>query len=297
MSGSTILPATARQMLSEPVIATLCTVGVDGFPHATPVWVDVEGDLNVDGVTNLASLTYNLGAALPVFTNAGVPVDGTTLDNIAPAGALLIDTTNKTLYQNTGTISASTWTVFSLTSGSGAFTGTFQGIIGGVTPAALTATTVHATGAATLDSTLIVTGAITASGGVNGAIGGGTPAAGAFTTASVSGLFKNSVQTTISASATQTRAGGTALTKGVNNITTCAVSGDAVTMPALAAGNSVVIFNNGAQPASVFPDGASDTIDGGSGGAAVTLTNGKRCIYFCLATNTIISAQLGVVSA
>lgn len=60
MSGSTILPATARQMLSEPVIATLCTVGVDGFPHATPVWVDVEGDLIAINTARGRSKTSNL---------------------------------------------------------------------------------------------------------------------------------------------------------------------------------------------------------------------------------------------
>ena len=74
-------------------------------------------------------------------------------------------------------------------------------------------------------------------------------------------------------------------------------SGDAVTLPALTAGQSVEVFNDGANPMKVFPNGASDTIDGGSGGASVTLTNAKRAKFICVAANTIISAQLGAVSA
>ena len=47
-----------------------------------------------------------------VNTNAGVPSNGTagTLAGIAPKGALLIDTTNAALYQNTNTQASPTWT-------------------------------------------------------------------------------------------------------------------------------------------------------------------------------------------
>ena len=45
------------------------------------------------------------------FLNAGAPVNGTTFDEIAEKGALLIDTTNAKLYINTGTKSASVSTV------------------------------------------------------------------------------------------------------------------------------------------------------------------------------------------
>ena len=43
------------------------------------------------------------------YRNAGAPVDGTTLDEIAEKGALLIDTTNANLYINAGTKSSSVW--------------------------------------------------------------------------------------------------------------------------------------------------------------------------------------------
>jgi hypothetical protein len=46
-----------------------------------------------------------------LFFNAGAPVNGTTFDEIAEKGALLVDTTNAKLYINTGTKSASTWVV------------------------------------------------------------------------------------------------------------------------------------------------------------------------------------------
>lgn len=42
MSERTLNEA-AKAMLAEPVIANLATVGADGTPHVTPVWVDVDG--------------------------------------------------------------------------------------------------------------------------------------------------------------------------------------------------------------------------------------------------------------
>ena len=52
------------------------------------------------------------GAAIPVFTVAGSPVNGTsgTLAGIAPPGSLLVDITGKLLYQNTNTQASPTWT-------------------------------------------------------------------------------------------------------------------------------------------------------------------------------------------
>ncbi len=45
-----------------------------------------------------------------IFTNAGAPSDGVTLDNVAGRGSLCIDVTNGFLYINTGTITDSVWT-------------------------------------------------------------------------------------------------------------------------------------------------------------------------------------------
>jgi len=43
------------------------------------------------------------------YTNAGIPASG-FLNAVAQKGALVIDTTNGTLYQNTGTLAATVWT-------------------------------------------------------------------------------------------------------------------------------------------------------------------------------------------
>jgi hypothetical protein len=44
-----------------------------------------------------------------LLTGSGAPVNGTTGDEVSPKGGLYFDITNGTLYQNTGTISASVW--------------------------------------------------------------------------------------------------------------------------------------------------------------------------------------------
>jgi len=111
------------------------------------------------------------------------------------------------------------------------------------------------------------------------------------------GLNTESVANGLTASATQTLAGGTALTKRINRVTTVAASGNAVTLPALGIGQSVDIYNAGANPMKVFPNASGVAIDGGTAGASVTLTNALRCRFTCVAANTVISAQLGAVSA
>lgn len=214
----------------------------------------------------------------PPYTNAGAPTSGGsgTLLGTAEKGALLIDTTNGTLYQCSASSSSSiTWTQFTTASGSGAFTGTYNGTVGATTPADGKFTTLSTSGLATLASAT-VTG-----------------------TLSVGGLELNSVANALSSSATKTRAGGTALTKQFNRVTTVATSGDAVTLPALAAGQWCIVFNDHASKnIIVFANGASDQIDGQTADTGyVTLSATKRAIFICFATNVIISAQLGVASA
>jgi hypothetical protein len=53
------------------------------------------------------------------WSNAGAPTNGGagTLFNITQPGDLLVDTTNKTLYQNTGTSASPTWTLIEAASG------------------------------------------------------------------------------------------------------------------------------------------------------------------------------------
>jgi len=97
--------------------------------------------------------------------------------------------------------------------------------------AALTVgTTLGVTGAATLSSTLGVTGNATFSANV-----------------------VRSVAAAVTASTTHTQAGGTALTKDVNNVSVCANVDDAVTLPTAVAGMTVVVINNGAQNLRIWP--------------------------------------------
>lgn len=81
----------------------------------------------------------------------------------------------------------------------------------------------------------------------------------------------------------------------VNVLSTVAAS-TGVILPAAVVGNIVYIENAGANAVQVYGNG-SDTIDGVAAATGVPLTNAKRCMYICIAANTYISAQLGVVSA
>lgn len=107
----------------------------------------------------------------------------------------------------------------------------------------------------------------------------------------------NKVVTGIVASTTQTLAAATAMTGDVNVIATSANSGDAVKLPAMAVGDSCEVYNDGANPVKVFPNTSAGTIDGGSAGAAATLTNAKRAKFTQISATAVKSAQLGVASA
>lgn len=42
---STMLSPSAANLLDRPVLAVLTTLNADGSPHATPLWIDREGDV------------------------------------------------------------------------------------------------------------------------------------------------------------------------------------------------------------------------------------------------------------
>lgn len=108
------------------------------------------------------------------------------------------------------------------------------------------------------------------------------------------GYTRQSVGNALTAVGT-TRADALALTAQVNNVTTAAAS-TGVILPAGVTGDIIILENAGANLIQVYADG-SDTIDGVAGATGVPLTNALRCMYICVATNTFISAQLGVISA
>jgi hypothetical protein len=81
---------------------------------------------------------------VPVWPHAGAPVNGTsgTMAGYTQPGDLLVDTTNKILYQNTNTQASPTWTVVG--SVAAITSGTIDGVtIGGTTPGAVTTNALH----------------------------------------------------------------------------------------------------------------------------------------------------------
>jgi hypothetical protein len=132
--------------------------------------------------------------------------------------------------------------------------------------------------------------------GVSGAavaITGGTISG---VTLSSAGLAATSVAAGLTASVTQTQAGGLALTAQVNEVATVANASDAVTLAVMTPGQWQEVYNDGAHAMKVFP-GASQAIDAAGANASVTLTNAKGCFYTCTATNVIKSTLLGATSA
>lgn len=95
-----------------------------------------------------------------------------------------------------------------------------------------------------------------------------------------------SSQNAVTASTTQTRLGGTAITAGMTNVSVANAS-DAVTLGGVGAvvkaGTIYWIKNTSGQTIKVYPPGASDTIDGGAAGANVTLTTASIGFYMAVA--------------
>jgi hypothetical protein len=169
-------------------------------------------------------LFQNGTASSGVFHNAGAPTDGTsgTLAKLAPPGALLIDTTNKTFFQNTNTQASPTWTALTTATGAGTYTGTFNGITGGTTPAAGTFTTLTASGASSL-------AAVTSSGLVTAA------------TATTTGLLTAESLKVSTGTKTATASSGAAtLAKGSGIITSETLSTAAGAVYTLTLTNSVI---------------------------------------------------------
>ena len=82
------------------------------------------------------------------------------------------------------------------------------------------------------------------------------------------GNFTKSVTNSITAGATQTQAGATALTKDINRVTVVGTDDDGVKLPAASAGLEILIINADAgQDIQIWPN-TGDAIDGGSANAA-----------------------------
>jgi hypothetical protein len=98
----------------------------------------------------------------------------------------------------------------------------------------------------------------------------------------VSGNAGN-ISTGLTASVTQTLAGALQLTGDYNNVTVVGTAADAVKLPAATLGKQVWVTNSAASNAmGVFPQAATDIIDGGSAGAKVTVSAAKSALFTCL---------------
>lgn len=91
------------------------------------------------------------------------------------------------------------------------------------------------------------------------------------------------VTTSLTAFATGGQSSGVALSPGYNNLTTVATAGDSVKLPAALAGLVVVVRNNGAAAADVFP-ATADTINGGSANAAVRIAPNSTITFTAINT-------------
>ena len=85
--------------------------------------------------------------------------------------------------------------------------------------------------------------------------------------AGIGGNFVKSITNSITAGATQTQAGATALTKDINRVTTVGADNDGVKLPTASAGLEILIINADAgQDIQIWPN-TGDAINGGSANA------------------------------
>jgi hypothetical protein len=99
--------------------------------------------------------------------------------------------------------------------------------------------------------------------------------------------------TEITAFATGGQTSATQLSAGFNEVTVVATAGDSVKLPAAAEGLVVIVKNDGAAAADVFP-ATSDKIDDGSANAAISLRPGAVVVFRAIdAVNWESDVQVG----
>jgi hypothetical protein len=90
-------------------------------------------------------------------------------------------------------------------------------------------------------------------------------------------IQRNENHTGLTASVTQTQAGGLALLSSYNEIATVATSGDALTAFGVAEGQRLTVVNNGAEDLQLFPDSGEDI--GAGVNAAITIDAGDIAVF------------------
>jgi hypothetical protein len=101
-----------------------------------------------------------------------------------------------------------------------------------------------------------------------------------FVNATLTGYLFESAANAITAFAGGGQASATQLAAEVNRITTVATAGDSVKLPASVAGLTILLINQGANPAQVFGLGA-DTIDGQLAATGVSQMQNSVVLYIC----------------
>lgn len=99
----------------------------------------------------------------------------------------------------------------------------------------------------------------------------------------VTGMIRQGTTGVITAFATGGQASATALTKGINNVSTCATAGDSVKLPSAEQGMYVVVKNSGAAALDIFP-ASSDSIDALAVNLAVRIQPSSTAIFFAKST-------------
>lgn len=90
----------------------------------------------------------------------------------------------------------------------------------------------------------------------------------------------------VTASVTQTQAGGVPITRAITRVTTVGTAADAVTLPAAIAGRSLVVINAAAANAmGVFP-AVGDAINALSANAVLSVAANKTVVFFCAVNGT-----------
>lgn len=102
----------------------------------------------------------------------------------------------------------------------------------------------------------------------------------------------------VTASPTQTLAAATQLLGEYANLSVVATANDSVKLPlSPRVGQYITVSNAGVAAAKVWPGEAASTIDGGSAGAGVTLTNAKSALFTCIAAGAWQSIGFATRSA
>jgi hypothetical protein len=96
-------------------------------------------------------------------------------------------------------------------------------------------------------------------------------------------LMTRSVAAAVTALAGGAQGGAGALTKDVNNVTTCATAADSVTLPTAVAGMEITVVNNGAEACNVFPASGAD-LGAGADTAASLAINGANITYVAISS-------------